>query len=134
MLPDAIEKRYQWRISDVCYRRWDGPRLHSCSDHNVFGGNGRRLPSRSRAAATPHRWHPVPPAQQPHVVPCCLRRSPAPSPHRLRSNPASCRRPWSCPVTPCEDATGERERIEEKGYGRERRGCRMKIRKKEEKG
>jgi hypothetical protein len=37
-------------------------------------------------------------------------------------------------VTPCEDATGERERIEEKGYGRERRGCRMKIRKKEEKG
>jgi hypothetical protein len=32
-----------------------------------------------------------------------------------------------------EDATGERDIIEEKGYQRERRGCEMKIRKKEEK-
>jgi hypothetical protein len=38
----------------------------------------------------------------------------------LRSSPAPCRRPRSCPALPREDAIGERERIEEKGYGRER--------------
>jgi hypothetical protein len=83
---------------------------------------------------------PASPAPQPHTacvaacaVPCRPRRSPAPSPRRVRSNPTPCHRPWSCPTSPHEDAIGERERIEEKDYGRERRGCGMKIWKKEEK-
>jgi hypothetical protein len=152
MLPDATEKRYQWRISNVCYRRRDGRWLHSRGDHDVFGGNDLRPPSCSRVAASPRRWHPTSELsyatrvacaaapRHPHAacvaacaVPCRPRRSPAPSPRRVRSNPTPCHRPRSCPMSPHEDAIGERERIEEKGYGRERRGCRMKIRKKEEK-
>jgi hypothetical protein len=85
MLPDVTDKHYRWRISDVRYRRRDGLRLHSCGDHNVFGGNDRHPPSRSRATATPHWRHPT--SQQPHTIPCRQRRSPAPSPCSMHSSP-----------------------------------------------
>jgi hypothetical protein len=102
---------------------------------HLTGGILRRPVPPTPPAPQP-RATPTPPAPQPRAISCRPRRSSAPSPRRLRSSPAPCSRSRSCLTPPCEDATAERERIEEKGYGRERerRGCGMKIRKKEEKG
>jgi hypothetical protein len=141
MLPDAIEKHYWWRIFNVCYRRRDGPWLHSrgtmmfleatTAAHRpapelqlpLAGG----IPRRGRP--TPQAYTiPTPPAQQP------TRHSPAPSPRRLRSSLAPWRQPRSCPAQPREDCRRKRENRREGLRERERRGYGIKIRKKEEKG
>jgi hypothetical protein len=131
MLSDATEKRYRWKILDIRYRRRDGHRLHSRGDHDVFRGNCHRPSSCSRAAATPRRQHLVP--EPSHAACVAAPRHPHAAYAAAPRSLAPCRRPRSCPAPPREDAIGERERIEEKDYGRERRDCGMKTRKKEEK-